>query len=186
MSHSLAPSVRAASITSSEIPFSAADHRESGRGPDVREDQRVVDRVGSADPRDRVTAERRDERVQRADVRVRRVDELPDDRDSGGRDRHRDEDDRLDERLVADSRGEHGNEEPEGEREHGVQEDPLQVVDQCAARWERVEVEEVLVPGEQPLVVVEADPLDDVELRVRVAEAVDDRPDERIGDERAE
>ena len=47
MSHSLAPSVRAASMTSSEIPLRAAedDHREPGRRPDVSPDQRVVDEV---------------------------------------------------------------------------------------------------------------------------------------------
>src|SRR3712207_9395323 len=46
-----------------------------------------------------------------------------------------------------------------------------------------VEVEEVAVLREEPDVVVEADPPRDFQLRVRVAEAVDDREDERVRDE---
>src|SRR4029450_6622665 len=49
-----------------------------------------------------------------------------------------------------------------------------------SARREDVEVEELLVGREEGLVIVEADPASHLQARVRVAEAENDRVEERV------
>jgi len=77
------------------------DRREADGAPDAHRDERAVDEVLIAQPRDGRNAEIAKDRVEHSDVAVRRVDELPDHRERGGRDGHRDEDDRFDDRLIA-------------------------------------------------------------------------------------
>src|SRR5262249_53573046 len=87
----------------------------------------------------------------------------------------RHEDHRLDEALVPDAHREDGEAEPEEEREPDVEDDPAEVVDHGSARRERMEVEEVRVVRQEGLVVVETDPVREVEEEIALVEGQADR-----------
>ena len=93
------------------------DHGETGLEPDQDHDlAEDVDRAGRQ-PRDRLPAEADHDRVQESDLRLAgglpRVDEAPDHRCADERDRQRQEDDGLGQRLAPDAIEQPGDDEPE-------------------------------------------------------------------------
>src|SRR5207244_9768976 len=85
------------------------------------------------------------------------VDKKPD--DPGGRrgDRHRQEDHRLHDRLVADLVSEHRDHDADRKDKRGVDDEPEDVVDDRATGRELAEIEEVRVGREQTPKVIEPD-----------------------------
>ena len=124
-----------------------------------------------------------DGRVQDAVVEIGAVDEEPDQSDGCGRDRHRDEDGRLHDPLVAHAHREHGEAETEAEREGDVEDHPAQVVDQRSRGRPLAQVEEGWIVGEQLLEVANPEVVREVEAEVAVVEREPDRVIRRIDEE---
>ena len=113
--------------------------------------------------------------VEDADVRVGAVDEEPDDPDRGCRDRHRQEDHRLDYAFVANAHREHCKSKTDEQRQADVEDDPAQIVDQGAAGRELAQIEKVRVVRQQLLEVVEPDVVEEVVVKVALVEREPDR-----------
>src|SRR5207237_591416 len=89
---------------------------------------------------------------------VRRVNELPDDRESRSGDGHGNEDDCLDDRFVADPGRDDRDDQTEEDNDTRVEDDPEDVVPEGSGRRERRKVDEVWI-AEQADIVVKTDPL---------------------------
>ncbi len=122
-----------------------------------------------------------EDRVEQADVRIRCVDEVPDDRERRRGDRHRQEHDGLDDRFVTDARGQDRHDQAQEDHQARVEDGPQDVVPDRPGRGKRPEVDEALV-AEQADIVVEADPFGEISTPAAV-EAQSDRVDRRVDEE---